>query len=117
MPSENKVVLSTSIVVDIDADETGNSHRLESIARRFLEAVETAFRRISSVEPTKCLAYDWLNQPETNFGRCADCHRLVSDYEKPNQIRGLIDATVVDGVLLCDECAKFGHRGGSPIVT
>jgi hypothetical protein len=109
-PRENKVVITTSIVVDVDADETGNSRRLELIAQRFQEAIDKTFKRSRSVKPTCCLAYDWLNEPNTNFGRCVRCERLVSDYQKPHHIRGLTEATVVDGALLCDECACFGRE-------
>ena len=113
MTLANKVVISTAIVVDVDSSETGNSPRMDAIRRRLREAVESAFSRDPSVEPTECLASDWLNESETNFGRCADCKRLVSDYEQPNQIRTLIDARMVDGILLCDECAYLRREASS----
>jgi hypothetical protein len=114
MTLENKVVISTAIVVDVDSSETGDSSRMDAIARRLREAVQTAFSHDPSVEPTECVALDWLNDPDTNCGRCADCNRLVSDYEQSHQIRTLIDARVVDGTLLCDECAYFRREGASP---
>jgi hypothetical protein len=107
MPNENKVVLTTSIVVDIGAKETGGSRRLESIADRFQQAVSNAFKRSRIVEPTGGVRYDWLNDPNTNFGRCASCNRLVTDWQKPNMIRGMIEGRVVNGALLCDQCADF----------
>lgn len=93
------------LVVDVDPGETGNSLRVELIAQCFKNAVANAFVQPGPVEPTGCLAWDWLNDPETNFGRCAGCRRLVSDCEKPFEIRGLHAASVVDGELLCHECA------------
>ncbi|QDT10974.1 hypothetical protein K239x_29670 [Planctomycetes bacterium K23_9] len=113
MTLENKAVISTAVVVDVDASETGNSSRMDSIARRLRDAVESAFSRDASVDPTECLAWDWLNDSDTNFGRCADCNRLVSNYEQPHQIRTLIDARIVDGTLLCDECAYSRREGAS----
>ncbi|HBE72044.1 MAG TPA: hypothetical protein DDW52_28230 [Planctomycetaceae bacterium] len=113
MTPENKVVISTAIVVEVDSSENGNSPQMEAIAQRLREAVESAFARDPSVEPTECLAWDWLNESDTNFGRCADCNRLVSDYEQPHQIRTLIDARVVDGTLLCDECAYLRREASS----
>ncbi len=59
--------------------------------------------------PAAGIAYDWLNDSSSNFGRCVECNRLVSNYEKPNQIRVLVDARVADGKLMCDECAGFGR--------
>ena len=113
MTLENKVVFSTAIVVDVDSSETGNSPRMDSIRRRLREAVESAFSRDPAIEPTECAAADWLIESDTNFGRCADCIRLVSDYEQPNQIRTLIDARMVDGTLLCDECAYLRREASS----
>ena len=110
---ENKVVISTAIVVEVDPSESGNSSRMASISRRLRDAVDSAFSGDPSVDSTKCLAWDWLNESDTNFGRCADCNRLVSDYEQPHQIRTLIDARVVDGTLLCDECAYLRRNGSS----
>jgi hypothetical protein len=105
MTPENKVVVSTAIVVEVDPSETGTSARMDSISRRLRDAVDSAFSGDPSIEPTDCLAWDWLNESDTNFGRCADCDRLVSDDGQPHQIRTLIGARVVDGILLCDECA------------
>tara|TARA_A100001391_G_scaffold152593_1_gene110426 strand:- start:3187 stop:3534 length:348 start_codon:yes stop_codon:yes gene_type:complete len=104
MSPENKVVISVAVVVDVDPAETGNSPRMDSISRRLRETVESTFSDDASVNSTGCIVWDWLNQSDTNFGRCADCNRLVSDYEKTFQIRTLIDARIVDGTLLCDEC-------------
>ncbi len=104
------MVLSTSIVVDVDPSETGDSIRLEEIASRLRWAVFGAFAGDSTVEVMKKISYDWLNEPEANFGRCVECGRLVSDHTKPHPIVGLIDGTVTDGMLICDECRCFGHR-------
>jgi hypothetical protein len=106
---ENKVVLSTSIVVDVEPGEAGNSARLKEIAQRLSSAILLAFEGESFVEVTAKISYEWLNEPGANFGRCTDCGRLVSDYAKPHQINGLIDGTVVEGMLICDECRCFGH--------
>jgi hypothetical protein len=104
MELENKVVLTTSIVVDIDPDEDGSSDRLEQIAEVFQQAVRAAFSADASVQPTECLAYDWLNFPETNFGRCMNCNVLVTDRNEPGQISGLMAAETVDGKWLCHGC-------------
>ncbi|EMI25302.1 hypothetical protein [Rhodopirellula europaea] len=105
MTLENKVVVSAAIVVDIEPSEDGSSSRLESIVRRLQAAVDSVHSDDPGVASTGCTAYDWLNDSDTNFGRCADCRRLVSNYDKPNQIRTLIDARIVYGTLLCDECS------------
>ena len=107
MSQENKVVISIAIVVDVDPAETGDSSRMNSISRRLRDTVDSAFSDDPSVDSPGSIALDWLNESDTNFGRCADCDRLVSHYEKPRRIRTLIDARVVDGTLLCDECAYF----------
>lgn len=109
MNSESKVVLTTSIVLDIEPSEDGDSARLNDIKHRLQSALVTAFWSDNGVEVTKKISFDWLNEPGANFGRCVSCHRLVSDCEKPNQIIGLFDGTVVDGVLMCDECRCFGR--------
>ncbi len=113
MALENKVVLTTSIVVDIDAEEHGNSPRMEMIGQKLLDAIDDAFASDDTVQPTGGIGFDWLNDPRTNFGRCVDCHRLVSDYRKPRRIPGLLGATVVDGHLLCDECQYFRRENRS----
>ena len=107
MAIENKVVITSSVVVEVDACENGNSRQMELISQKLLDVIESAFSNDDRVQPTGCLAWDWLNDADTNFGRCEDCNRLVSDYEKPNQIRGLIDARNIKGELVCDECAYF----------
>lgn len=104
MALENRVVLTTSIVVDIDADEHGNSPRMELIQQKLLDAIDAAFASDGAVQPTSGIAFDWLNDPRTNFGRCVDCNRLASDYRQPHRIAGLLAATVINGQLLCDEC-------------
>lgn len=110
MSLENKVVLSTGIIVEIEAAEHGHSERMEEISQRLRDAVAQAFAGDSSITPVAGIAYDWLNNADSNFGRCAACNRLVSNYEKPNQIRVLVDARVTNGKLMCDECAYFGRN-------
>jgi len=112
MPIENKVVISVAITVEVDSAETGQSSRMDSISRRLRDTVESAFAEDPMVDSVGSIAWDWLNDSDTNFGRCADCNRLVSDYEKPGHIRTLVDARVVDGELRCDECAYL-HRNAS----
>jgi hypothetical protein len=110
MTLENKVVLSTGNIVVIEASEQGHSKRMEAISQRLRDAVAQAFAGDSSIMPVDGIAYDWLNDSDSNFGRCADCNRLVSNYEKPKQIRVLLDARVTDGKLMCDECDYFGRK-------
>jgi hypothetical protein len=113
MQLENKVVITASIVVDVDPGENGASSRLQRIVETFRHAVCETFAADHSVQCPECIAYDWLNDPEANFGRCENCKRLLSNYEKPRQIRGLIDAKFIDGSLLCDEC-DWLRRGPTP---
>lgn len=110
MTLENKVVLSTGIIVDIEASEQGNSERMEVIVQLLRAAVAQAFAGDSSILPTSVIRYDWLNDSDSNFGRCVGCDRLVSDYEKPKQICVLVDARVTDGKLMCLECDSFWHQ-------
>jgi hypothetical protein len=110
MTLENKFVLSTGIIVVIEASEQGHSKRIEAISQRLRDAVAQAFAGDSSIMPVDGIAYDWLNDSDSNFGRCADCNRLVSNYEKPKQIRVLLDARVTDGKLMCDACDYFGRK-------
>ena len=109
---ENKVVISTSIVVDFEAGETGNSSRLQAIVSHFQRSVADAFSRDATVQPTGNIAFDWLDDADTNFGRCVDCNRIVSDCEKPNNVRCLIEAKTINGELLCLECAYHGRVFG-----
>jgi hypothetical protein len=99
MTLENKVVLSTGIIVDIEVSEQGHSERMEAISQRLRDAVAQTFSGDPSIMAVAGIAYDWLNDSDSNFGRCVDCNRLVSKYEKPNQIRVLVDARVTDGNL------------------
>ncbi len=115
MTLENKVVLSTGIIVDIEASEQGHSERMEAISQRLRDAVAQAFAGDASIMPVASIAYDWLNDSSSNFGRCVDCNRLVSNYEEPNQIRVLVDARVTDGKLVCDECACFGREQANSV--
>ena len=110
MTLENRVVLTTGIIVDIEVHEQGHSDRMEVISQRLKDAVAQAFAGDSSIMPVAGIAYDWLNDPDSNFGRCVNCNRLVTNYEKPNQIRVLLDARVTDGKLMCDECTSFGRK-------
>jgi len=100
----------TGIIVDIEASEQGHSERMEAISQRLRDAVAQAFAGDSSIMPVNGIAYDWLNDSDSNFGRCAACNRLVSNDGKPNQIRVLVAAWVTVGKLMCDECAYFGRE-------
>lgn len=107
MTLEYKVVITVAIVVDVDAAEAGHSPRMEVVSQRLREVVAQAFAADPTIDPVGGIAYDWLNDPDSNFGRCEQCRRLVSDYEKPDPIRVLVEARVTNGKLLCDECASF----------
>jgi hypothetical protein len=99
-----KVLLSTSILVDLPDDEDEASDRACEFDQVLREAVAAAFEDIASVEPTGVVAYDWLAEPGTNVGKCVRCNRWVTNRKEPRELRGLVTATLVDGVLTCDEC-------------
>ena len=104
-----KVLLTTSIIVDVPDDEDGSSPRMESVHERLVAAVAGAFEGDDSIKAVGTVAYDWLSHSATNAGKCAECERWVSNRELSNELRGLPSATVVDGNLLCDECRCFGR--------
>ncbi len=104
----NRVLLTTSIVVEVHDDEDGSSPRMESIHERLVKAVASAFDGDDSIAVVGTVAYDWFNDPSTNAGRCVECQCWVTDRERANELRGLPSAIVVNGNLVCDECRCFG---------
>jgi hypothetical protein len=46
------------------------------ISQRLKDAVAQAFAGDPSIMAVAGIAYDWLNDSDSNFGRCVDCNRL-----------------------------------------
>lgn len=112
MNENSKVLVTTSVIVDVLDDEDGSSDRMKSISDKFRDAVAYAFKDDDSVQSVGSVAYDWFRDYTTNVGKCVDCNRWVSNRQEPNELCGLSSATIVDGQLICDECRCFGDRVG-----
>jgi hypothetical protein len=103
-PERRKVLLSTSILVDLPEDEDKANERACDFDERLRESVAAAFQNVEFAEPTGVVAFDWLAEPGTNVGKCARCNCWVTNRKEPRELRGLATATIVNGELICDQC-------------
>jgi hypothetical protein len=104
MDEKRKVLLTTSIIVDLPENDDDVFERVEPICEKLRTVVESLFNDDESVQATGVIAYDWFGEPTTNVGRCTRCNEWVTNREKPHELRGLSSATLVDGKLVCDQC-------------
>ena len=102
----SKVLLTTSLVVDVPKDEDGSSDHMESICDRLRDIVAFAFKDDPSVSAVGTIGYDWFSDDSTNVAKCIDCGDWVTNREKPNALQGLPTATIVDGNVICDQCHR-----------
>src|SRR5262245_60953877 len=103
------VLITTAIIVHVpdEAVEDGFTY-VEPFADQMRDAIASAFPDSIRVEYPASLDMEWLDDPETNIGKCSACGCWVSDYTRDDYLKGVTAGRVVDGRWLCDECQLFG---------
>jgi hypothetical protein len=108
------VLVTTAIIVHVPDDDAEGFTFMEPFADGLRQAIERQFRGSPVVEYPGAMTFDWLDASVLNVGKCADCGCWVSDYTRPDELKGIAAGRSIEGRWLCDECETFG--GPSPAV-
>lgn len=105
---KTQILMTTSIVVEVDSSEDRTSPQMQAVSRQLTTAVKRAFVGVPEVGVLGTVSYDWLEEEDVNSGRCCRCDAWVTDRNSPNALSGLSDATVQEDGLVCDQCRVWG---------
>jgi len=107
-----KTFLVTLSVLVEASDQESNSglSELEELEQRLIESADAALGA-----PERPLGWQatWsteLDPSAINCGQCAVCGGWVTDWERPDPLKGLSNGARVEEQLLCDEHLPPGHR-------
>jgi hypothetical protein len=102
------VLITTSIVVQVPDEASEDFVFSYKYGDLLSDAIKSAFRDTPIVEYPAALDFVWLDLEDVNVGRCEQCGCWVSDYTKPDELKGIPGGRFTDGKWLCDECETFG---------
>jgi hypothetical protein len=96
-------------------DAPTESEPLYKSQEQISDALQQALEQVAATHPrmrsTKCIAYHYLNDPETNAHHCEDRGNWTTNPKLPEAISALPDGRFVGAEYFGDECAVWG-RGG-----
>jgi hypothetical protein len=106
------VLVTTAIIVHVPDDDSEGFTFVEPFAAGLRQVIGREFHGSPVVEYPGAMTFDWLDASVLNVGKCAGCGCWVSDYTRPDELKGIAAGRWVGGRWLCDQCETFG--GASP---
>lgn len=106
-PIRQEVLVAVSVVLNVPTEFEALQEALERISAPLLQALEEVAAAHPGVQPTTCVSYHYLNDPETNARRCEECGRWTTDPNLPEAISALPDGGQKAHEYLCYECMDW----------
>ena len=102
------VLITTAILVHVPDDVDEGFTFVEPFYEKLSGAIRREFEGSPLVEYPGVTDCEWVDLPGVNLGKCCECHRWVTEYMKPDDLKGIAGGRTVEGRLICDECEFFG---------
>jgi hypothetical protein len=101
--ARQEVLITLSVLVDAP-EESEATEVLDRLSDPLLQALEQVAAANPGIRPTHCVAFDYLDDPETNARRCEECGDWTTEAGLPGAINALPEGIQQGDEYLCYQC-------------